>query len=393
MQRDLICNLYYGEKVTQADVNLQQHGDCTVIAKVVPRTFFSVPPSDDFYFESIESNDSLVLKKTQALVTKFNSRIGGSELRSEFEVILNEAELESATALANDDIVTAKIYLTNLPYFQASTNTVITVSGQQITLLPHNGEAITNIAQIPNIKCGDVNRIKELIESVCWLCSLGSGHLSSIARVEVLRSNELVYLGLHSVDTTLNKGIRLIDNRNVTDIHQFIEHSFDTYKNLSNIYLLNNLIHMGILAKHTSYIENKILLMSTFLEVLRYHYALNVGVQKGLFTESGNNFIWASGQKTGQRASFKEILEQFCVDNNISGWQDDFKDLRNQIVHTGSVSGSDKFNRYFNLHHFCDRVLLGLLKWDQSQGFYIPVNCPSVPVPNVIGVNHVRFVR
>ncbi len=302
-------------------------------------------------------------------------------------------ELESANALANDDIVTVKIYLTNLPYFQGGINTIITVSGQQITLLPHNGESITNIAQIPNIRYGHVDRIKELIESVCWLCSLGSGYLSSIARVELLLGSELVYLGLYSVDTTLNKGIRLIDDRNATDIQQFIEHSFDTYKTLSNIYLLNNLIHMGILAKHTAYRENKTLLMCTFLEVLRYHYALNVGVQKGLFTISGNNFLWASGQKTGQRASFKEVLEQFCVDNNISGWLDDFKDLRNEIIHTGSVSGSDKLNRYFNLHHFCDRVLLGLLGWDQTQGFYIPINCPSVPDPNVIGVNRVRFVR
>lgn len=81
------------------------------------------------------------------------------------------------------------------------------------------------------------------------------------------------------------------------------------------------------------------------------------------------------------------------MDNNISGWLDDFKDLRNEIIHTGSVSGSDKLNRYFNLHHFCDRVLLGLLGWDQTQGFYIPINCPSVPDPNVIGVNRVRFVR
>lgn len=264
MQRDLSCNLYYGDEMTRADVSLQQHGDCTVIARVIPRTFFPVPPSDDVYLESVVGNESLVLKKTQAWITKFNSRMGGSELHSEFEVTLNEAELESANALANDDIVTVKIYLTNLPYFQGGINTIITVSGQQITLLPHNGESITNIAQIPNIRYGHVDRIKELIESVCWLCSLGSGYLSSIARVELLLGSELVYLGLYSVDTTLNKGIRLIDDRNATDIQQFIEHSFDTYKTLSNIYLLNNLIHMGILAKHTAYRENKTLLMWYF---------------------------------------------------------------------------------------------------------------------------------
>ncbi len=91
MQRDLSCNLYYGDEMTRADVSLQQHGDCTVIARVIPRTFFPVPPSDDVYLESVVGNESLVLKKTQAWITKFNSRMGGSELHSEFEVTLNEA--------------------------------------------------------------------------------------------------------------------------------------------------------------------------------------------------------------------------------------------------------------------------------------------------------------
>ena len=43
---------------------------------------------------------------------------------------------------------------------------------------------------------------------------------------------------------------------------------------------------------------------------------------------------------------FEEILMEFCNDNKISGWRKDFKDIRNGIIHTGEVKGTNVWERY-----------------------------------------------
>ena len=176
-------------------------------------------------------------------------------------------------------------------------------------------------------------------------------------------------------------------------IAKFLENSFNLYERLRDTYLLNNLIHIGVVAKSTPYRENKTLLMVNFLEVLRYNYAVNVSVPRGLFKQKGTDFIWQIGPNSGNKASFKEILEQFCQDNNITGWNDDFRYLRNEIVHTGKVKGVDASKRYYDLHHFCDCLILALLEWDKAGGSYIPVNNPSFNGPNKWGMNIVKFIR
>jgi hypothetical protein len=211
--------------------------------------------------------------------------------------------------------------------------------------------------------------------------------------MEVLRNEELIYQELTSVDTTLNEGPKVIFD--LDDLTQFIEHSYKYYQESVTKYNLNNLINLGILAKHTPYIEVETLLMCNFLEVLRYNYALNIGCPKGDFTrDRKDNFYLVTnerrnGRRNGrrncsassqQRASFQEILEHFCDKNSITGWCSSFKDIRDKIVHTGNITGSNslkKIQKDKDLHHFCDQVILALLKWDLVSGHYIPINCPT----------------
>jgi hypothetical protein len=277
------------------------------------------------------------------------------------------------------------MYLTNLcPYFsEQNIKFDINITGQPPVVLSAHKEGatevgISNIAEVSQIPYSDLENIKKFINSICWLCSFASGRLSAVARMEVLRNEELIYQELTSVDTTLNQGPKVIYD--VDDLTQFIERSYNYYQQIATTYNLNNLINLGILAKHTPYIEVKTLLMCNFLEVLRYNYALNVGCSKGVFIQDDINFNLAIGSKTGRRASFQDILQNFCEENKLTGWSSDFKNIRNEIVHNGNITGSnfiEKRQKYKDLHHFCDKVILALLKWDLVLGHYIPINCST----------------
>jgi hypothetical protein len=105
---------------------------------------------------------------------------------------------------------------------------------------------------------------------------------------------------------------------------------------------------------------------------LRYNYALNVGH----FTQKRDDFYWAD-KRTTDKVSFNKIIEDFCQTNNLQGWIHHYTKIRNEIVHQGEVIGNnsmEKIKNYLEIHHFCDRVILAILNWDQVSGYYIPIN-------------------
>ncbi|MFM9267956.1 hypothetical protein [Tychonema sp. BBK16] len=413
-ERELICQLNYGTETVMANVVISQSDDCSVIATITPHQQISLISSNvDCFIESIRNGlSSLLLKTTPVTISEQNNQLKAK---------LGVAELELQNLPQDSDTVSVRMYLTNLHsyFYKNHIKFDINIPGQpQVVLSAHEEGAISNIAEVFQIPYSDLEKIKKLVDSICWLCSFASGRLSAVARMEVLRNKELIYQELTSVDTTLNQGPKVISD--VDDLTLFIEHSYNYYQQIVTTYNLNNLINLGVLAKQTPYIEVKTLLMCNFLEVLRYNYALNIGCPKGDFTrDRKDNFYLVTnerrnGRRNGrrncsassqQRASFQEILEHFCDKNSLTGWCSSFKDIRDKIVHTGNITGStfqEKIQKYQDLHHFCDRVILALLQWDCAgvrltfpqcdvvSGPYIPINCP--PNPESV-VNRVAFTR
>jgi len=394
-ERKLICQLNYGTETVMADVVISQSDDCSVIATITPHRQISLISSNvDCFLESIPNClSSLLLKTTPVTILEPNNQLKAK---------LGVAELEVQKLPQDSDTVSVRMYLTNLHsyFYHNHIEFHINIPGQpQVVLSAHEEGAISNIAEVSQIPYSDLEKIKKLVDSICWLSSFASGRLSAVARMEVLRNEELIYQELTSVDnTTLNQGPQVIYD--VDDLTQFIEHSYNYYQQIATTYNLNNLINLGILAKHTPYIiEVKTLLMCNFLEVLRYNYALNVGCLSGVFRQiRDNNFEWLSGANRERKASFNEILTRLCDSNSIiSGeFSRDFTNIRNEIVHTGNITGSnslEKIKKYQDLHHFCDRVILALLQWNLVSGQYIPRNCPNNPNPAVLGVNRVAFTN
>ena len=373
----LCCNFGTQNQTVRSDVYLKQKDDCSIIATVIPCTPITLRAgAKGVYLSSVSASSSLLLAKTPVVISRVTINPSNTGWKQEFELMISCIELKQNTTISNK--VTIKIYLTNITYFDNS-NTDINITGKpKITLFPFSQGQITHCAEINSVNYSDLNNIKDLVNSICWLISFASGQMASIARTEVFDKNQLIYQEYISAITHLNSGNKVIDD---SDIVKFIEKTYIYYHQNKDIYLLKGLINTGILANTNLYIQTKNLLMSNFLEILRYNYALNIGCQQAFFRQHNDNFKWIKGKKAGRSASFKDILTTFCKANRIiKSWKDLFKNIRNVIVHQGQSLGNnveDRIENYNKLHHFCDRAMLAILHWHKFSGHYIPKNNPN----------------
>lgn len=395
----LCCNFETQNQTVRSDVYLNQEDDCSVVATIIPCTpvNFNVVTEEEAFLTSIPNSSPILLTRTPVFIsnsnTKFSSNAG---LKQEFDVKISSAELKSTTIPSNK--ISIKFYLTNIRYFDRS-NIDICINGKpRVTLHPFLEGQVTHYAVIDSVNYSDLDNIKDLIDSICWLISFASGKKCCIAKTEVCDSEQIVYQELISVGTKLNENnvSKLVEER---DVIKFVEKTYVHYQNYKDTYLLKKLINIGIQAKHNNYTEVKTLLMVNFLEVLRYNFALNVFCRQGIFKKKQDDFIWNKGKYKGKnkKVPFKEIIIKLLIVYRIkNSWHENFKKNRNSIIHKGDCLGAndiDRINNYRKLHHFCDRIMLAILQWDKYSGYYIPNDQISIKPSTYVGINRVLFNR
>ncbi|MGN6757689.1 MAG: hypothetical protein ACTHMJ_15005, partial [Thermomicrobiales bacterium] len=336
---NLDCLLDYGSGTVQCVVTLRQSYNGAVSATIKPPAFIHSLLKDDCYIESV-GGSSLVLRRTKVDLIR---RETTSDNTDSLTVRIGQAELVAAHEPTSNDPVIIRMHLTNLPFTHRwNERFTFNAGAYSIAISPRHRGTVTHVAEIVGISYAALASLRELMEAVCWLLSLATGRLIGVARVDAYYKRRRIYSHLGSLTTALNRGLPLVlyDMSRPDEIINFIEHSLPFFQQESARFPLNNLINIGLLAKHTIYVENQALLMTNFLEVVRYNYALNVGVPTGLMKQQKENFIWLPGSGRAGRAYFADILEHFCNHEHLTGWKNDFKELRNHIVHTGVVPGT-----------------------------------------------------
>ncbi|MFN4953082.1 MAG: hypothetical protein ACK5F3_03100 [Aphanizomenon sp.] len=419
----LDCNFEINNKTIRLETYLEQkQDDCSIVATVLPHEIIPDLTLDCSLVSVIDSSEFL-LDKTSGFIdeTIHNHIIKGNT--QERKVKLASAKLVSKNPPKAHDTVLVQIYLTNIPYpfcvnnipypFDSliltreqegkepkiyQTDFTINITGQpKVVIKPHSEGAISHLLEVDGVTFAELNNVIELIDSISFLISFASGRMCSIARIQVLHDTKIVHLEYISPENTkLKEGNKVIYREE--DVIQFIESTYTDYMSNVNIYKLKQLIKLGILAKNTPYIENKTLLICNFLEILRYNYAINIAVPRGTFyTRTRNDgsleFKFIIGNNV---AGFHDIIDDFCQTNNLKGWIKDYTKIRNEIVHQGEVIGNDdeeKIKNYLELHHFCDRVILTLLNWDNVSGYYIPKHRINRKITNGKQVNRIKFKR
>lgn len=334
---------------------------------------------------------------------------------SKISGVVRSLDVYHASQPSPDEMVDIHFYLANFPGFARINTLQPNVSGIALDFQYSSDGKINRRAVVSGIEYSRLQEAIELVNDCCWLCSLAAGCFVTIPRIEVFRNGSIVLTKINNVDTSMPDIHKpLVHDRMSADIlKHFLEHSIAEFRAKKLDYSLNLLTHLGLLAKHHPYLEAKALLMSDFLEVLRDRFAFSICVPKGVMKRKGSNFLWKIPQKrhrgigfwrrlsfllsgkTGRlyRATFSEIMLEFCREHRFSGWSNDFVKFRNEIMHTGTIKGTNKTDRYRKLHHFCDRVLLALLNWDNCSGQYIPMDHRVNQSNTHFGVNRIPFRR
>jgi hypothetical protein len=365
MEINLRCYVELQGERKETEVTLHQEEDGSLFC-TLPMPQLTIKPKENVSIEGIPKLFPYLRPATTMYIlddTKFSLSLTNKILQVDFDNL----ELDLIYAIKASDEFTLRFYLNNLPFFKSEDKQYdVNISGKTFSFLKCEQGCISTLIEVNNVQYSDLKAIEKIIDDIYWLLSFAGGVYSSIARVEACHDDRIAYIKFNSCKE-INKfkpGLQIIDD---ADICKFIEKSYQPYQQNKQNYLLNNLIEVGLRTENIIFIEVKLLLMANFLEVLRYNYALNIAVPRGDMRQQGKNFKWTV---TNKRAEFEPILIHFCNNHNISDWNNDFVDVRNEIVHTGDLSG-DQATRYRQMYQFCNRVILALLDWDLAEGEYI----------------------
>lgn len=377
---DLEGVFYFNGDSTPVDVKLVQTDSCELEALVIPTKFIDPETVDEGYLESPEGTSPFRIERLRVRVSRSIIAPTNQGVRTEFETKAPSITLLPPENIGSSTEVDIVAYLTNTPHFGTGRQPVkLNLAGETAQVSEQPEGKITHTLRIENIFFSRLDELRKLINDVCWLVSFAAGSLVTATRLEVYRDDELVQVHIDAPMANLDKGVSAAIKEN--DIKLFLESSTIPYQRSLPVYPLPSLILNGILAKHTTFAAHKLLLMSNFLEILRYNYALNVAIPSGRMRQGGDHFYWLTGPFAKQRhpASFEQILQDFCQNQAppLSGWNSDFKEIRNQIIHSGILSAANYVSRYLHLHRFCDRVLLAILGWDTVGGHYLPISRPN----------------
>ncbi|MDB9459570.1 hypothetical protein PN473_14350 [Dolichospermum circinale CS-545/17] len=362
MEINLRCYVELQGERKETEVTLHQEEDgslfCTLPIPQVTITF-----KENVSIQGVPQLLPYVLKPADS--SKF------SLLDKLLKVDFDNLELDPIYAIKASDECTLRFYLNKLPFLNSNNKQYVNISGKTFSFSKYEQGCISTLIEINNVQYSNLKEIEKIIDDICWLLSFARGVYSSITRVEAYHNNRLAYIKFNSCQE-INKfkpGLQIIDD---ADICKFIEKSYQPYQQNKQNYLLNNLIEVGLRTENIIFIEVRLLLMANFLEILRHNYAINIAVPRGdIEQRTDSYFYWKPPHpNANNRAGFPTILQHFCNSINISDWDNDFVNIRNEIVHTGDLSG-DQATRYRQMYQFCNRVILALLDWDLAGGEYI----------------------
>jgi hypothetical protein len=370
MEINLRCYVELQGERKETEVTLHQEEDGSLFC-TLPMAQLTIKPKENVSIQGVPEISPYVLRPATTVNILDDIKLSLLEGTNQLKVDFENLELDAIYQIEGSDEVNFRFYLNNSPFFNSDYEPYnVNISGKPFSFRKDRQGGISPSIEVNNVQYSNLEEIEKIIDDICWLLSFAGGVYSSIARVEAWHNNSIAYIKFNSCQeiNKLKSGLKIIDD---TDVCKFIEKSYQPYQQNKQNYLLNNLIEVGLRTENIIFLEVKPLLMANFLEILRHNYVINIAIPGGYIEEKLDGLYWKPPHSNANnRAGFKTILDHFCTNIQISDWNNDFVDVRNEIVHTGKLSG-DTFTRYRQLHQFCNRVILALLDWDLVGGEYI----------------------
>jgi hypothetical protein len=252
--------------------------------------------------------------------------------------------------------------------------------------------AVLTTEAVPASRSAECDQTASLIES---LLSFASGGFVGAARIDEEREGATTATVLRPNEGPESLSLRPIPLESATPgvVNHFIESSYPAAQSVSAVLPLPRLIASTLRMRDEGVVHTKALLAANFLEIVRYHHALNVMVPAGR-AEPKNEIFRHPGP--GRPLTFDEIIGDFVRTHGLTRWDAKYTKFRNRIVHEGEIDGAtllDQHAAVMEVAHFCDTVVLALLNWDHAGGTYIPCNDWERSTPTTYGINVVPFSR
>lgn len=244
-----------------------------------------------------------------------------------------------------------------------------------------------------NVAVDELDDLVNNLERLATALTLASGILVSCPRLELLTRSTMAELLLRNVRQdlrTFDRGKLQIMAYGQQEKRVFIEHCVKMIADNEGKYPVTKLVLAFTAAKHAPNLESRLLLLANFLEILRYHHALNVMIPSGQITLRSDSFYFASNHR---HATFADVLQDFCRTQCLEGWERDFVDLRNGIVHEGNLPTDESEKRFYRMHDFCFRCLMAILQGDAIDTHYVKRDDFYLPHPANSTLRGVRFTR
>lgn len=312
------------------------------------------------------------------------------------EVTIRHADVQPT------DEVRRKYFLTGLNFREEQTTFVVAGTTWTLRLLDDHlatdsvvsdGRgtitALLTTDAVPASRSAETDDAASLIES---LLSFAAGGFVAAARIDEERDGITTATTLRPNEGPESFSLPPIPLESATPgvVKHFIQSSYAAAQSVSAMLPLARLIASTLRMRDEGVVHTKGLLAANFLEIVRYHHALNVMVPAGR-AEPKNEVFRHPGP--GRPLTFDEIMGDFVHTHALTRWDPKYTKFRNRIVHEGEIDGAtllDQHAAVMKIAHFCDTVVLALLNWDKARGEYIPCNDWERTTPTSYGTPFTR---
>jgi hypothetical protein len=192
-----------------------------------------------------------------------------------------------------------------------------------------------------------------LANIICDLLSLARGKRVNWLYFRVLNSGTCIYTEHQPRIVTSYEGFEVIDAMPPENTLYFLEQCYPHYINLDLDFQFLNVINIFTAIRSGGFLETRCLAAFSLIEYL---------------AKKANKPPKGRSQPT-LKQWLKTIVSEYQVPITASEI-DEFKDIRNSLVHEMRFMPGDSLEQYWKVLHFLDRLLLRILGYD---GYYINV--------------------
>lgn len=194
------------------------------------------------------------------------------------------------------------------------------------------------------------------VDEIRWMLAFASGGSAHIMCVYYIDDSELPYhIELRDAPSSVCQpsfaALPLLDLPRYNFFGDFVSQSRAHWKSASD-FNFDLAMHFVLDSTDNPFLEIRFATLSVAFEVLASHHAIAAGFSREL-----------KDKKTGNYKSFGDLLNEICSQSGVSWKSKDFINIRNKILHEGTLLPIATFAKYCEIVNVFHQVILRKVKY------------------------------